>query len=546
MFKFTRYFFFIFLITTVIPLLSLFVWTNHQMQALEDKGSQHLIDIGVKQLSSSIEQYLKISECEILEKIQNIPVSELSQAGLKQTFKYDRVELIYNKNINKISSGYETIKINKNSKPEIFSVFVLPIRNSHIKGIKISEKVDFRRLNVNGPFLVEVYSGDTINKNAFVTFVHDQFMPKRHDFNKRSFNRFFAQPMPDQHRVIGIPKDKNTKFATLKVLDNQGKTVVTLLVKVGGHHRPMGPPKALENIFSIIILLAGSLLSLIIAIYVKKNFINPLITLSAASKEVQNGNLSVELSTNIKQEQILNTFNNFNEMLKGLKEKEELRNSFIASLTHDLRTPLIAQERSLALISRKFKELGQTDEYDLAKNVEKNSLHLLRMVNLILESYQFDSQKQNLVFTDISLKELIDNCYEKIKPLTAEKNIEFKNSVPNDLPSIKADVTSMERIFINLISNAVENISENDKIEVSAEIFENIIKIIVEDNGPGIAPEDLSHIFDRYYTGKSLDRKIGSGIGLDVCKKLIKMHNGEISVESEVDKYTKFTIQIPI
>lgn len=543
MFRFTRYFLFIFIVTTVIPLISLFVWTNHQMKMMENKNAQHLAEIGVRHLNSSIEQYLKISECSILEKIQNTNLSKLSESELKKTFKDYKLEFIYDQNINKINSGYEKIETNPNGREEIFSVFTIPVKNSRIKALKVSQKVYFNELNLKGPFLVEVYLGNTIDNNSFITTVKEKSAPKPSELKNPFMKYFFGMPAEKFIEERGIPKDKRIKFEIVKLSNNQGKTVATLLIKTGGRFSYLEPPRVLENALGLLIIFAGSALSLIIASYVNKNFINPLEELSEASKEVQKGNLALQLATKVKHKQIINTFDNFNEMVKGLKEKEELRNSFITSLTHDLRTPLIAQERSLSLISNRFKEAGQIDEYELSKNIEKNSKHLLRMVNLILESYQFDAQKQNLTYSSINLKELIDECYEKIKQLIIDKNICFINSLPADLPLLKADKIAMERVFINLISNAVENISEKDKIEVKAEIFEKSIKIAVEDNGPGISPEELNHIFDRYYTGKSLDRKIGSGLGLDVCKKLIDMHNGEITAESEPDKYTRFVVK---
>ena len=168
------------------------------------------------------------------------------------------------------------------------------------------------------------------------------------------------------------------------------------------------------------------------------------------------------------------------------------------------------------------------------------------MVNIILESYQFDSQKQQLSFSNVNLSKLVNDCLEKLNPLLLDKNLKVSNNIPENIQEIKADIIALRRVFINLISNAVENLSQNDKIEINAEEFNNNIRITVEDNGPGIAKDDMEHIFEQYYTGKSLDRKLGSGLGLYVCKKLVELHNGEITVESEVGKYTKFTIQLPI
>ena len=108
---------------------------------------------------------------------------------------------------------------------------------------------------------------------------------------------------------------------------------------------------------------------------------------------------------------------------------------------------------------------------------------------------------------------------------------------------------------MNLILNSIESISKNSIIKnsiiknsiikISAELYDNSIKIFVEDNGPGIAQEDQDHIFNRYFTGKTEERKLGAGLGLYVCKKLMELHNGEISVKSRQNEYTRFTIILP-
>lgn len=164
---------------------------------------------------------------------------------------------------------------------------------------------------------------------------------------------------------------------------------------------------------------------------------------------------------------------------------------------------------------------------------------------MILESYQFDSARLNLAFSDVNIFEILNNSFEKLRPLALEKNIQLINNISEHIPLIKADATSIQRIFVNLISNAIESITQNGKIEVGLKSFDNSVEIYVEDNGPGIAKEDLLHIFDRYYSGKSYDRKLGAGLGLFVCKKLTELHNGEITVVSEIGKFTRFIIKLP-
>lgn len=565
MFKFARYFFVVFLITTVIPLVLMLLWDHYQMDNMRQEREQHLFNFVSRQLEFSIKQYLDIKENIISDKIHNIQSNKISLKQLQKILNTKQIKLISTHNIVNKTSYYEIIKSKQSSKPELYSVVILPFSHSGINGIKIWEKVDYNQLRPPGPFDVEIYLGNKIEKKSLLKIArsHPFFPPPPPlDFHKMEYPQHHFHdmineaPMPppdsDFHnieykrtflpQITDFPEDKIITYNNVKITNNNGKQIVTLLIRMG----KLPELNHIDNKLGVIIFLAGSALSIAVGFYINKNFINPILLLSAASQEIQKGNLSFKLETNIKQEQILNTFNNFNKMIKELNEKEKLRKSYITNLTHDLRTPLIAQERCLEFITKKFKNLDLNDEYELAKSLENNNKHLLRMVNLILESYGFDSENLNLVISDINLFELVNDCVTNLTPLISEKNIRFSNDISKDFPLIKGDLTSFKRIFLNLISNAIENISKDNKIQINAHINENFINIFIKDNGTGIAQEDLAHIFDRYYTGRSFERKIGSGLGLDVCRKLIEIHNGEISVESQLNKYTKFIIKLPL
>lgn len=556
MFRFARYFFIVFLVTTVIPLLLMFFWNHHRINQVIQEKEQHILDAGIKQLQFTSEQYLENKGIINTYKIQNIPANEISLKKIKDILDAQQVEWVYEKK-NKLKSYYTVIKSDSFNKPNLYTVSIITYNYYSNRKIKVVQKVNFKEFHPAGPFDIKLYLGNKINKDNLLEIVTDPFFIPEN--GPRPNGRYNLNPMhhPDpMHMRPGNSSEdifrndlrEHTKnYKSIKLTDNNGKPVATILLSQKapppGHFGPRNP---IEDGFGLIILLAGSLLSLLTGFYINKNFISPLIILSNALKRIQKGDLTFKLHTYVKHDQILNTFNNFNQMIAELKEKDELRKSFITNLTHDLRTPLIAQERSLELISKEFESLGLKDEYELAKGIEKNNKHLLRMVNLILESYRFDSTNLKLATTDINISELINNCYENLRPLASEKNIQLVNSVSGDFPSIKGDSTCFNRIFINLISNAIENITHQGQIEIKADCSENTIKIFIEDNGPGIAPEDLIYIFDRYFTGKSDERKIGAGLGLHVCKKLVELHKGEILVESQVNSYTRFIIKLPV
>ena len=196
------------------------------------------------------------------------------------------------------------------------------------------------------------------------------------------------------------------------------------------------------------------------------------------------------------------------------------------------------------MISNKFRELNLKEEIDLTQSLENNANHLLRMVNLILESYQFNLKKEDLQLEIADIAALVNESLTKIKPLADEKQIILENLIKPGEVLIKIDKTCFERIIINLAANSIENLKNNGKISISNESTSKEHRIIFEDNGNGIAKEDIEHIFDRYFSSKSYNRKIGSGLGLDVCKKLAEILDGKIDIQSKTGKFTRFIITL--
>lgn len=539
MFKFARYFFIGFLITTIMPLILMFILIHHQMASVMQNNMSNIIDMSTKELENTTNQYLKIQEGEILEKFNNISLKAISLKQLQKIFKPSKVELLPSNNENKVVSYYDVIKDANQGKPSLYSVSILPVRNSKQNGLKITNKVNIKKLQPRGPFNLKIYYGDKIEENSYNETVSDKFLSEniKLPFAPKAFP---PRKFPDKQMDIKL---KNNAF---KLKNNDGKVVANLVVLPALPPFRMGLLNPIDNIFGIVILLAGITLSFIMGIYIYDKLVKPLISISDALKKVQEGALSTELSEDSKQTHILDIYNNFNKMVQNLKDREKLRKSFISNLTHDLKTPLIAQEKSLGFIATKFEQLNMQNESELAKSLERNNQHLLRMVNLIVESYSFEEDNIILKLIPINLSKLFDDCNEELMPLILEKNIQLINNIPNEFPSITADLTSFKRIFLNLISNAVENIPKNSYIRTNAEIEGDVVKIYIEDNGNGISEEDLKLIFDRYFTGKSLERKLGAGLGLDICRKLVELHHGEIRAESKLNEYTKFTITLPL
>ena len=523
--RLTKYLFFIFSFAVILPLVCLFLYSNFQIKKMEKSASNLILESASREVNFKIENHLKLETVRAMEKLYLPTHKDYTKDEIRKIFNDARVEFL-DKLPSKITYYYET-----DETPKLYSTVIIPFLQNDIKGIVITKEVKSEELKLYGPFFIELYSGDEINRNKLIWYVSPIV-------ESRKFPGFTKnlQKIP-----LGIPEDKRISCKMFNFNENYTKNKMTILIKTNWHISP-GNPYARRA--SLIIIIVGVLLSFFVARYVNVNFINPFLKLSAATKRVYMGDLNLHLKISVKQKTVQETYANFNAMVKGLKERNELRTGFIRNLTHDLRTPLIAQQRALSLISNKFRELNLKEEIDLTQSLENNANHLLRMVNLILESYQFNLKKEDLQLEIADIAALVNESLTKIKPLADEKQIILENLRKPGEVLIKIDKTCFERIIINLAANSIENLKNNGKISISNESTSKEHRIIFEDNGNGIAKEDIEHIFDRYFSSKSYNRKIGSGLGLDVCKKLAEILDGKIDIQSKTGKFTRFIITL--
>lgn len=224
------------------------------------------------------------------------------------------------------------------------------------------------------------------------------------------------------------------------------------------------------------------------------------------------------------------------------KETERLRDDFIATLTHDLRTPLLAAIQTLKFFLDG--SLGQVEERQavlLATMLQSNE-DLLGLVNALLEVYRFESGKLTLCKTVFSVKELVTQCFDELKPLADKKNIEFKLVCEcDDNAEITADKSELKRVIINLCGNAVNYTNKNGEIEVLAKVQSGDFIFSVTDNGNGIPKEDIPHLFNRFSQGTSRKRSTGTGLGLYLSRQIIEAHGGKIWLDSRLNHGSEFT-----
>jgi signal transduction histidine kinase len=232
---------------------------------------------------------------------------------------------------------------------------------------------------------------------------------------------------------------------------------------------------------------------------------------------------------------------NINQMLSQLEADQQMRTTFVSTLTHDLRTPLFAQRRVLEGIE-KVKARYDEDLCFMLETAHKANDQVLEMVNKLLEAYQYEAGHIQIRSEAVSLFKLIDESFRALHPLAQAKQIRLENLVSPEL-TLKADPKQLQRVFQNLVSNAIANIQSEKTISVRAEADETEMIIRVQDNGPGIPTELLPHLFQRYFTGDSR-QQIGSGLGLFICRMIVELHGGTITVESNPGIGTTFQITL--
>lgn len=228
------------------------------------------------------------------------------------------------------------------------------------------------------------------------------------------------------------------------------------------------------------------------------------------------------------------------------KELEKLKENFVATLTHDLRVPLLAENHTLKyLIKGSYGELSEHQKV-AAENMLKSNQDLLKLVNTLLDVYKYESGTLQLYKEPVNIYNLVSECSSDLYPLSKKNSNTVINNVNRDIPDIFVDRNELKRVFTNLIGNAIIYTQENGLIIIEAEQNTSNIIIKVIDNGKGIPENELKAIFDRYFSSSKKFRKVGTGLGLYLSKQIINAHDGKIWVESTIGKGSTFYFSLPL
>lgn len=226
----------------------------------------------------------------------------------------------------------------------------------------------------------------------------------------------------------------------------------------------------------------------------------------------------------------------------ALKELDSLKNNFITNVTHELRTP-ITSIKSFSGILFKNKDLDNEQREEFLGIIVSESNRIARLINQVLDIEKLQTNQVKWEFETLDLRHVLNDSISSAKSLCKEKNIRLNYSPPNGDCLIIGDRDHLVQATLNLLSNAIKFCPDkNGLIEVKLAQKNGKIQLSIWDNGTGISPEFLPHLFDRFTQDASFTKPEGSGLGLYITKEIVERHKGQITVKSEVGKGTTFLV----
>ena len=270
--------------------------------------------------------------------------------------------------------------------------------------------------------------------------------------------------------------------------------------------------------------------------------LSPLRSLGVAARRLGRGDLSQRAETSGPTE-IRELAQSFNLMAADLEEAERHRRNLTADIAHELRTPLSNIQGYLEAIRDGVVQPSP----ETIDTIHGQATQLSRLVDDLRLLAQVESGDLLLDRSALRLEDLLSSCADAVRPRAAAKNINLVVNIETGLPDLEVDGSRISQVIGNLLENAITHTPHGGRVTLSGAMSEGQATISVADTGPGIAPGDLSRVFDRFYRADPSRARAtgGSGLGLTIARRLVEAHGGSIEAESTVGEGSLFTVRLP-
>lgn len=295
------------------------------------------------------------------------------------------------------------------------------------------------------------------------------------------------------------------------------------------------------------------LIGIIISILFSFQLSRPIKKLAEGAQAIGEGNLETQIDIQRKDEIGL-LADEFNTMAVKLKELDKLKDDFVSSVSHELRSPLTAISGYVELLTIKPLADINPDKAKKALNIiQESTMRLTRFVNDILDVAKIKAGKMEIRKTQVDLRMTAESVFSLFNPLFDKKKIKAKLEMDKEFPRISVDVEKIRQVITNLLSNAVKFTPEEGSITLFAKGDTNgsgFVTIQVKDSGVGIPNEHHKLIFSRFQqapgTKTVVSGQKGTGLGLAIAKGIVEGHGGTVGFESESGKGSTFYFTLPI
>jgi signal transduction histidine kinase len=231
--------------------------------------------------------------------------------------------------------------------------------------------------------------------------------------------------------------------------------------------------------------------------------------------------------------------------ITSFKELDVAKTNFIATVSHELKTPLAASDFSLKLLEDERVGKLSSEQKELIQNLKHDNQRVLKIISELLNMSQVETGKIQLDVQLVNPYLIVDDTIETITSSAKERNITIKKSLQENLPLIHADAEKTTWVLNNFLTNAIKYSHEESNILITVNSVNNYVVFSVQDHGPGIAKEYLPRVFERYFQVPGAISK-GTGLGLAISKDFIEAQHGKIWVESEIGRGSTFYFSLPI
>jgi signal transduction histidine kinase len=229
-----------------------------------------------------------------------------------------------------------------------------------------------------------------------------------------------------------------------------------------------------------------------------------------------------------------------------LESARRARDSVLANISHEFRTPLASQLASIELLREGLETLAPEARRELVLSLERGAIRLTRLIDNLLESVRIESGQTSIRQQSVALGDVIDDARSQMESLALQRNQQIVVDLPAELPTVDGDAPRLTQVFVNLLANASKFAPEGTVIRVGGGSAGTAVLVWVEDDGPGVPEPAEGSIFDRFHRGASGEPEPGGlGLGLWIVKSIIDRHGGNVVAARSSEGRTRFTVTVP-